>query len=195
MKTILVAALVALAVSILFTPYLIRIFSKQGFGQEIREDGPQHHKKKRGTPTMGGAAIIVAMWVGYLVAIGIEWVTGGGGPTASALLLLYLTTGMGLVGFLDDFIKIRKQRNLGLNKRMKFLGQTFVALTFGVGALFFRNPEGLTPASTSLSYTRDLAFLSLGASGSSSWPGCWWRPGPMPSTSPTGWTVWPPGRR
>ena len=51
-------------------------------------------------------------------------------------MLLYLTTGMGLVGFLDDFIKIRKQRNLGLNKRMKFLGQTFVALTFGIGAYF-----------------------------------------------------------
>ena len=83
-KTILVAAVVALAVSILFTPYLIKVFSKQGFGQEIREDGPEHHKKKRGTPTMGGAAIIIAMWVGFLVADGIEWITGGGGPTASA---------------------------------------------------------------------------------------------------------------
>jgi len=72
---------------------------------------------------------------------------------------------MGLVGFLDDFIKIRKQRNLGLNKRMKFLGQTFVAITFGIGALFFNNADNLTPASTSLSYTRDLAFLSLGAVG------------------------------
>ena len=147
MKTILVAAIISLGVSILFTPYLIRVFSKQGFGQEIREDGPQHHKKKRGTPTMGGTAIIIAMWVGYLVAVGIEWVTGGDGPTASALLLLYLTTGMGLVGFLDDFIKIRKQRNLGLNKRMKFAGQTFIALTFGVGALFFNNSDNLTPAS------------------------------------------------
>ena len=83
-KTILVAAIVSLGVSILFTPYLIRVFSKQGFGQEIREDGPQHHKKKRGTPTMGGTAIIIAMWVGYLGAVGIDWITGGGGPTASA---------------------------------------------------------------------------------------------------------------
>jgi len=164
-KTILIAAIVALGVSILFTPYLIKLFSRQGFGQEIREDGPQHHKSKRGTPTMGGAAIIVAMWVGFLVASGVEWIGGGGGPTASAWLLLYLTTGMGVVGFLDDFIKIRKQRNLGLNKRMKFLGQTFVALTFGVGALFFRNGNDLTPASTELSYTRDIAFLSVGAVG------------------------------
>ena len=76
---------------------------------------------------MGGTAIIIAMWVRLPGRGRHRWITGGGGPTASALLLLYLTTGMGLVGFLDDFIKIRKQRNLGLNKRMKFLGQTFVA--------------------------------------------------------------------
>ena len=80
MKAILVAAIVALAVSILFTPYLIKVFSKQGFGQEIREDGPQHHKTKRGTPTMGGAAIIIAMWVGYLVAMLVE----AGSPAAPA---------------------------------------------------------------------------------------------------------------
>ncbi len=166
MKSILVAALVALTVSILFTPYLIRLFSRQGFGQEIREDGPQHHKKKRGTPTMGGAAILIAMWCGYLATKLVDAVTGGGdGFTASGLLLLYLTTGMGLVGFLDDFIKLRKQRNLGLNKRMKFLGQTFVAISFGIGALFFPGVGGLTPASTALSYTRDLAFFSIGAVG------------------------------
>ena len=67
MKSILVAAIVGLAVAILLTPYLIKVFSRQGFGQEIREDGPQTHQKKRGTPTMGGAAILIAMWVGYLV--------------------------------------------------------------------------------------------------------------------------------
>ena len=164
MKSILIAAIVSLGVSILFTPYLIRIFSKQGFGQEIREDGPAHHKKKRGTPTMGGTAIIIAMWAGYLVSVGIEWFSGGVGPTSSALVLLYLTTGMGLVGFLDDFIKIRKQRNLGLNKRMKFLGQTFVAVTFGVGAYFVLQSYDLSDGIT-LSYTRELAFFSLGAVG------------------------------
>jgi phospho-N-acetylmuramoyl-pentapeptide-transferase len=80
------------------------------------------------------------------------------------LVLLYLTTGMGLVGFLDDFIKIRKQRNLGLNKRMKFLGQTFVALTFGVGAYFVLDSYDLSPGIT-ISYTRELAMWSLGAVG------------------------------
>lgn len=167
MKTILVAAIVGLAVSILFTPYLIKVFSRQGFGQEIREDGPQTHQSKRGTPTMGGAAILIAMWVGYLVAIAVQAMTGGGGATASGWLLLYLTTGLGLVGFLDDFIKIRRRRNLGLNKRMKFAGQTFIAVSFAVGALFFRSagPAGQSPASVYLSYTRELRWLSLGAVG------------------------------
>ena len=65
-KGILIAAAVALFVSILFTPYLIRLFSRQGFGQEIREEGPKGHAAKRGTPTMGGVAILVAMWAGYI---------------------------------------------------------------------------------------------------------------------------------
>ena len=68
MRGVLVAAGVALAVSILLTPYVIRLFIKQGFGQEIREEGPQSHRGKRGTPTMGGVAILVAVWAGYLVA-------------------------------------------------------------------------------------------------------------------------------
>lgn len=165
MKSILIAAIVALAVSIMLTPYLIKVFSRQGFGQEIREDGPQHHKKKRGTPTMGGTAIIIAMWAGYLVAVLVQVLSGDGGPTASAWVLLYLTTGMGLVGFLDDFIKIRKQRNLGLNKRMKFLGQTFIAVSFGLLALQFRSSSGYAPASVYISYTRDIALLSVGTVG------------------------------
>jgi phospho-N-acetylmuramoyl-pentapeptide-transferase len=165
MKLILIAAVVGLAVAIMLTPYLIKVFSRPGFGQEIREDGPQTHQKKRGTPTMGGTAIIIAMWVGYAAATITQLVTDSGGPTASGLLLLYLATGLGLVGFLDDFIKIRKQRNLGLNKKSKFIGQTFIAVSFGIGALFFRNDAGLTPGSRFLSYTRDLAWLSFGAVG------------------------------
>ena len=165
MKSILIAAVVGLIVSILLTPYLIKVFSRQGFGQEIRDDGPQTHLKKRGTPTMGGTAIIIAMWAGYLVAIAVQWIGGGSGPTASGWLLLYLTTGLGVVGVLDDYIKIRKQRSLGLNKRAKLIGQTFIALSFGVLALLFKNTDGLTPASTHLSYARDLKFLTFGAIG------------------------------
>ena len=169
MKSILIAAVVGLVVSILLTPYLIKVFSRQGFGQEIRDDGPQTHLKKRGTPTMGGTAIIIAMWAGYLVAIGVQMATDGGGPTASAWLLLYLTTGLGVVGMLDDYIKIRKQRSLGLNKRAKLIGQTFIAVSFAVLALLFktsgRKGGDITPASTYLSYARDIKFITFGAVG------------------------------
>lgn len=164
MKSILIAAIVGLAVSILVTPYLIRIFTRQGFGQEIREDGPQTHKKKRGTPTMGGVAILVAMWVGYLAAKVIN--SDSGGITASAWLLLYITTGLGLVGFLDDFIKVRQQRNLGLNKRMKFFGQAFIAISWALLIFQFPGRDGRSPGSAAISYVRDLPWLQIGMIGS-----------------------------
>lgn len=167
MKSILVGAAVALVVSILFTPYLIRVFSKQGFGQEIREEVQKSHSAKRGTPTMGGMAILVAMWVGYLVAH-MTVATTGNGPSASALLVLGLTTGLGLVGFLDDFIKIRKQRNLGLNKTAKLVGQLVVSVAFAVLSMQFpkngQHPD-LTPASVNLSFIRDISVLSFGVVG------------------------------
>ncbi|AUS80246.1 phospho-N-acetylmuramoyl-pentapeptide-transferase [Actinoalloteichus sp. AHMU CJ021] len=161
MRAILIAAAVALAVSILLTPYLIRLFSKQGFGQEIREEGPQSHQSKRGTPTMGGVAILVAIWAGYFVT----HLTVGDGPTASGLIVLLLTSVLGLVGFLDDFLKIRKQRNLGLNKTAKLVGQFVAAISFAVLAVNFPNSDGLTPASTHLSFLRDFAAISFGVVG------------------------------
>ncbi len=161
MKGILIAAAVALFVSILFTPYLIRLFSKQGFGQEIREEGPKGHAIKRGTPTMGGVAIITAMWVGYIVA----HLIGGSLPTASGLLVLFLTTALGLVGFLDDFIKIRKRRNLGLNKTAKLVGQLGATIAFAILAVQFPNKYGLRPVSVNLSYVRDIAGVSFGVVG------------------------------
>jgi phospho-N-acetylmuramoyl-pentapeptide-transferase len=164
---ILIAAAIALIVSILFTPYLIRVFSRQGFGQEIREEGPAGHKSKRGTPTMGGVAILVAMWAGYLVAHLFNAMSDpkGEAPTASGLLVMFLTTGLGVVGFLDDFIKIRKQRNLGLNKTAKMVGPLVVAVVFGVLAMNFADEYGFTPASFQLSFVRDLAIISFGTIG------------------------------
>jgi phospho-N-acetylmuramoyl-pentapeptide-transferase len=166
-KGILIAAAVALFVSIMFTPYLIRLFTKQGFGQEIREEGPAGHKSKRGTPTMGGVAIMVALWAGYLAAHLVNAVSSGyrQGPTASGLLVLLLTTALGLVGFLDDFIKVRKQRNLGLNKTAKLVGQLVATALFAILALQFANANGLRPVSVDLSYTRDITVVSFGAVG------------------------------
>lgn len=158
---ILVAAAVSLVVSIMFTPYLIRIFSKQGFGQEIREEVQKSHSAKRGTPTMGGMAIIVAMWCGYLVMHGVL----GDGPSVSGLLVMGLTTALGFVGFLDDFIKIRKQRNLGLNKTAKLVGQLAASVIFAILAIQFPNKDQITPASEHLSFIRDITVVSFGAVG------------------------------
>jgi phospho-N-acetylmuramoyl-pentapeptide-transferase len=162
-RQILFAAGIALAVSILLTPVLIKAFTRQGFGQEIRVEGPQSHQSKRGTPTMGGVAILAGLWAGYWGSHLIGMAYDAEGPSASGLLVLGLTTALGGVGFLDDFIKIRKQRNLGLNKTAKLVGQLVVAVAFGILALQFRNSDGLAPASTDLSYVRDIATVSMGS--------------------------------
>jgi phospho-N-acetylmuramoyl-pentapeptide-transferase len=160
MRNVLVAALVALLVSLFATPVAIRMLSTKGYGQLIRDDGPTTHHTKRGTPTMGGGVIIIAILLGYLAAHLIFL----RGVTASGLLVLFLMTGLGLVGFIDDFTKIRKQRSLGLTKTAKFAGQALVAIIFGVLATHFSNSHGLSPASTHLSFTRDYAldFTAVG---------------------------------
>jgi phospho-N-acetylmuramoyl-pentapeptide-transferase len=158
---ILIAAGVALAVSILLTPVLIRLFTRQGFGQEIRADGPVSHQTKRGTPSMGGVAIVAGILAGYFAAQLAGLVFEGEGPSASGLLVIGLATALGAVGFVDDLIKIRRSRNLGLTKTTKTVGQVTAAVLFGVLALGFRNHSGLTPGSAQLSYVREIATVTL----------------------------------
>ena len=161
MRLILIAVGISLAVSILLTPALIRMFTRQGFGQEIREDGPPSHKTKRGTPSMGGVAILAGIWAGYFGAHLVGLTLDGVGPSASGLLVLGLATALGGVGFLDDLIKIRRSRNLGLNKTAKTIGQIAAALLFGVLVLQFANADGLTPGSNQLSYVREISTVAL----------------------------------
>ena len=161
MRQILIAVAIALTVSILLTPVLIRLFTRQGFGHEIREDGPPSHHKKRGTPSMGGVAIVAGIWAGYLGTQLIGIVMDGRGPSASGWLVLGLATALGAVGFVDDLIKIRRARNLGLNKTAKTVGILAAAVLFGVLALQFRNSDGLTPGSAELSYVREIATVTL----------------------------------
>jgi phospho-N-acetylmuramoyl-pentapeptide-transferase len=157
-RNVLVAALVSLIVSLLGTPFAIRLFRARGYGQLIRDDGPTTHHTKRGTPTMGGTVIIAATMLGYLAAHAVFL----RGFTASGILVLGLMTGLGLVGFIDDFIKIRKQRSLGLTAGAKFGGQALVAVAFGIAATHFTNGADLAPVSTHLSFVRDYA-LDFGA--------------------------------
>lgn len=165
MRSILAAAAVALIFAILCTPLAIKFFRRWGIVQEIRVEGPQSHQVKRGTPQMGGVVIIVATLLGYAVAHLLVANQGGRGPTASGLLAIFLMLGMGLVGFLDDFAKVRNRRNLGLSKTGKLIGQAVIALIFGIAALRFKNDMGRTPASTDLSFVRDLGWISFGTVG------------------------------
>ena len=154
MKAVVIASVVSLVVALLGTPMFIRYLVKQGYGQFIRDDGPTSHHTKRGTPTMGGAVIILATVIAYVVAHLVLWQP----PTVSGLLVLFLMVGLGAVGFADDYIKISKQRSLGLKSGEKLAGQTLVGVTFAVLALQFPNSASRTPASTHISFVRDTAL-------------------------------------
>jgi phospho-N-acetylmuramoyl-pentapeptide-transferase len=151
MRAVLISGGFSLLLALLGTPLFIRYLVRKQYGQFIRQDGPTAHFTKRGTPTMGGVVIIAATllgWAGGLLATGRS-------PSASAILVLFLMAGLGLVGFLDDFVKISRQRSLGLRARWKFLGQGVVGVAFAVLALQFPDDDGLRPASTAISFIRD----------------------------------------
>ena len=155
MKTIVLAGSIALLGTLLGTRLAIRVLVRKGYGQLIRDDGPTSHHTKRGTPTMGGLVIISAVLFAYLASHLITWT----GPSASAVLILFLFTGLGVVGFLDDFIKISKQRSLGLRSKAKIAGQSLVAVAFAVLSLQFPDERGITPASPAVSFLRDIEWL------------------------------------
>jgi phospho-N-acetylmuramoyl-pentapeptide-transferase len=151
-RAVLLSGALAAVCSLLGTRIAIGWFTRQGFGQPIRVDGPTTHHVKRGTPTMGGLVILLSATAAYLVAT----IVTGGWPSASAWLLMLLFFGCGVVGFLDDFIKVYTQNNQGLSSRGKLAGQTLVALVFGVlSTSFFADERSVRPASQYLSTTHD----------------------------------------
>src|SRR5260221_9019743 len=151
MSTIIVTAGVALILALFGTPLAIRVFSRRGYGQLIREEGPAAHANKRGTPTMGRTVIVIATLIGYVVGP----VLPSDPMSASGILVLGLMTGLGLVGFIDDFIKIYRQTSLGLRSGAKLAGQSVVGAIFAIEVI--NHPDGfaLTPANPSLSFLRD----------------------------------------
>ena len=147
MKALLLAGGVALLVAMLGTPLLIGDLRARGIGQQIREDGPAGHFSKAGTPTMGGLAIMAAAVVGWIVAHVFATFTTRG------LAGMLTICAAALVGFIDDWLKVTRQRSLGLNKRAKIVGQLVVALAFALVAVIWLKVD------THLSFTR---FNSLG---------------------------------
>ena len=155
MRVILIAGAFALLISLFGTPLLIRILAKRGFGQVIRDDGPTSHHTKRGTPTMGGIVIILAAVLAYSIA----HVFSGRPPTISALLVIGLVIALGLIGFIDDYLKISRRQSLGLTGKQKLLAQALIASLFGYLGIQFADLDGLTPISLNLSTVRDTSLV------------------------------------
>jgi phospho-N-acetylmuramoyl-pentapeptide-transferase len=167
MTNIMLAGMIGLVITLLGTPLAIKSFRRRGWGQLIREEGPKAHYEKRGTPTMGGLVILAGTVAGYFFGhIGLRSIA----PFRdSGLLAIGTIAALGLLGFIDDMIKIRKARSLGLQKRAKFLGQLLIAGVFAVIAV------QVVDIGTDLSYFRStnldlgilfypLVFLMIAAS-------------------------------
>lgn len=147
---IIVPALIAFGVSVILSPIVIPFLKKLKFGQFVRDDGPESHLKKSGTPTMGGLIILFSIVITSLFYIK---------DHKEIVPILFATLGFGLVGFLDDFIKVVMKRSLGLRAWQKMLGQFLITAVF---AYYLAN---YTDIGTSVlipfmhDYELDLGFL------------------------------------
>ena len=152
MVRLLIASAVALVVSLAGTKLLIVWLTRHNIGQPIREDGPEGHVTKAGTPTMGGIAIVAGAFVGWVASDFYHGVY-----TRTGIFVMAAIIGSALVGLLDDWIKVMRERNLGLSKRAKLFGLLGVAGGFGILMVTATNVH------TTVSFTRWDSFgLDLG---------------------------------
>jgi phospho-N-acetylmuramoyl-pentapeptide-transferase len=156
MRLVLVAVVVSLLIGLFATPLWASWLRARGYAQSIRDSeelgyAVPDHAGKKGTPSMGGVVIVAGTVLSYVAA----HLDAGSGPSASALLVLFLMVGLASVGFADDYIKIFRQRSTGLRVKTKLIGQAVVAITFALLALQFPNADDLTPATQYISFVRD----------------------------------------
>ena len=149
---LIIGILVSLLVTIAGTPMLIHLVHRLHYGQYIRQDGPKSHLVKRGTPTMGGVAIVLAIVLGWGASALYRYVRSGAVPSLSAMLVLFAMLSMGLLGFIDDFAKVRKKQNLGLSVHAKFIGQFVFATIYAVLALIIPTKSGFPSAQAGMSF-------------------------------------------
>lgn len=123
---IFVYAMLSLLVTFVLVPILIPTLKRMKFGQSIREEGPQSHMKKTGTPTMGGLTFLISIIIDSVIAIIFV------DRSNPIILLLFVTIGFGLIGFIDDYIIVVKKNNQGLTSKQKFLAQILIAVIFFV---------------------------------------------------------------
>ena len=159
MKLVVLAGALATMFSLIGTPLLINLLRKRGIAQAIRESTEDinypEHGSKRGTPSMGGVAIVGSVILAYFLAHLIMMRP----PTVSGLLAIYLMVAMSLVGLADDYLKIFKQRSTGIRARTKLLGQAVAALSFGYLAMQFPDEGGNVPVSSAISWVRDTDWI------------------------------------
>jgi phospho-N-acetylmuramoyl-pentapeptide-transferase len=159
MRLVVMAAGIAFLLSFSGTPLLIRWLKARRLSQAIRQSTDTvkypEHSGKRGTPSMGGIAIVGAVVLAYFAThlIALRPVT------ASGLLALYLMVGLAVVGVVDDYLKVFKRRSTGLRAHTKLGGQAIVALSFAAMAINFPDSAGYTPATTAISFVRDTAWV------------------------------------
>lgn len=115
--------LISFAITIILGPILIPLLRKMKIGQNVRDDGPKTHYKKSGTPTMGGIIMLIAILITILTS---------GVLNKDMLVLLISTFGFGLIGFIDDYIKVKKERSLGLKPYQKIIGQVILAVFLAI---------------------------------------------------------------
>ncbi len=125
LKTGVYAIIVAFILGVLIYPMFIPLLYKLKYGQTIRDDGPQTHLKKAGTPTMGGIAIILGVLITFLIFSKKSMAFSYDG-----VMVLFVTVGFGLIGLIDDYIKVVKKRSLGLRPMQKIIGQLIISAVF-----------------------------------------------------------------
>ena len=123
---IFVYAMLSLLITFVLVPILIPTLKRMKFGQSIREEGPQSHMKKTGTPTMGGLTFLISIIITSVVAIIFV------DHSNPIILLLFVTLGFGLIGFIEDYLIVVKKNNQGLTSKQKFLAQILIAVIFFV---------------------------------------------------------------
>lgn len=158
MITVLIAGILGFLISLTALPVFIKKMKSLKLGQLIRDEGPVAHQYKAGTPTMAGLIFIPAAILAYLLTMGISAVFFGTSPlpSATAWLTIAFTLGMLGVGAADDIMKFRHKGNEGLTERQKTLGLLAVTVPFAFLAFQFPNESGARPASTAISFVRDL---------------------------------------
>ncbi|MGM9986609.1 MAG: phospho-N-acetylmuramoyl-pentapeptide-transferase [Bacillaceae bacterium] len=155
-KSMFLTILIAFAVTVILSPFFIPFLHRLKYGQSIREEGPKSHQKKSGTPTMGGIVILIGLFIATIVMTFVYDLF-----SISTFIVLFTTLGYGLIGFLDDYIKVVKKRNLGLTSLQKIIGQLLIAIIFFIFYKQANLPTNITIPSTNIEFELSWLYFIL----------------------------------